>query len=108
MRMIAKAMNIRSSRSGICTGDQAIFVESKMFKSLNGYPEIEIMEDIALSKRLKSHQPAYRVTDPVTTSARRWEACGYVRTIVQMWAMRFLYWLGVSPATLAQYYRQVQ
>ncbi len=108
MKLIAFAMNLRSSLSRICTGDQAIFVEQGVFRELGGYPDIAIMEDIALSKSLKRVGRMNRIRTPVTTSARRWEHHGYVRTIVLMWLMRLLYWLGVSPAKLARLYRQAR
>ena len=78
------------------------------FASWGGYPDIAIMEDIALSKSLKRVGRMNRIRTPVTTSARRWEHHGYVRTIVLMWLMRLLYWLGVSPAKLARLYRQAR
>ena len=107
MQLVASTMNIRSAMSGICTGDQAIFVERDIFQCIGGYPEIAIMEDVALSKRLKEIGRAVRVRTPVTTSARRWETSGFLQTIVQMWAMRTLFWIGVSPRKLARLYRQV-
>ena len=107
MQLIATMMNLRSAVTGICTGDQAIFVERELFNQVNGYPEIAIMEDIALSKTLKKHSQMARVRACVETSARRWESNGYLRTILLMWMMRLLYWSGVSPARLAKWYKQV-
>ena len=46
-------MNLRSRLTGIATGDQAIFVQREVFRSVGGFPAIELMEDVALSKRLK-------------------------------------------------------
>ena len=107
MRLVAAMMNLRSALTEICTGDQAIFIKRDLFEQVNGYPEIAIMEDIALSKTLKKHSQMARVRTRVETSARRWESHGYLRTILLMWMMRFLYWSGVSPARLAKWYKQV-
>lgn len=107
MKLVAWSMNLRSSITGMCTGDQAIFVDRKIFELVGGYPELDIMEDIALSKILRKTQSAARIRTPVITSARRWEQNGYCRTIGKMWLMRLLYYFGVSPATLAKMYRQV-
>jgi rSAM/selenodomain-associated transferase 2 len=52
-RVIAAMMNARSRVSGIFTGDQAIFVRRTTFEALGGYPDIPLMEDIELSRRLK-------------------------------------------------------
>ena len=107
MRLVAVMMNFRSAVTGICTGDQAIFVKRELFEQVNGYPEIAIMEDIALSKTLKKQSQMVRVRARIETSARRWESHGYLRTILLMWMMRLLYWSGVSPARLAKWYKQV-
>jgi hypothetical protein len=52
-RMIAGLMNRRSRWSGISTGDQGIFVTRAAFDALGGYPDIPLMEDIELTRRLK-------------------------------------------------------
>ena len=106
MKTVAWTMNIRSSLSKICTGDQAIYVTSELFNSVEGFPKIVIMEDVALSKILKDRSAMYRVKAKVITSARRWESHGYMRTILVMWTMRFLYWVGVPVNNLAKFYRQ--
>jgi len=103
-RMIAWFMNQRSRWSGISTGDQAIFVCREPFEALGGYPDMPLMEDVELCRRLKrrGHMAALRLT--VTTSARKWEREGAVRTILLMWALRLLYVLGVPPARLHRWY----
>ncbi len=107
MRLVARLMNLRSALTSICTGDQAIFVDRNVFNQVSGYPQIAIMEDVALSRKLKSSGSMVRIRTPVQTSARRWENCGYIRTIALMWIIRLLYWTGVSPTRLARLYRQV-
>ncbi len=107
MRIVARAMNVRSELSGICTGDQAIFVTRQLYDAIGGFPPIPIMEDIALSKRLKSRQRPSRVRPAVITSARRWETNGYFSTVIIMWILRLLYWLKFPPERLSRMYRQV-
>lgn len=106
LRLVERMMNWRSCFTGIATGDQAIFVERKLFEELGGFPELPLMEDVALSKRLKRRagRPAC-LTQPLTTSSRRWEENGIVRTILLMWRLRLAYFLGVSPQRLARHYR---
>ena len=101
-------MNRRSRLTGIATGDQAIFVRRQVFEQMGGFPDIPLMEDIEFSRRLKRQGPTATLTDCVTTSFRRWEKNGPLRTILLMWTLRFLYWLGVSPARLNQWYRAVR
>ncbi len=108
MKVVAWLMNNRSALSGICTGDQAIFVQRDLFESVGRYPAISLMEDVVLSKRLKQFQQPARIRLPVQTSARRWEANGYLRTIALMWGIRLLHSLGASPTTLRRLYGQVR
>jgi rSAM/selenodomain-associated transferase 2 len=103
--VIAETMNMRSRVTGIATGDQAIFATVPTFG--RGYPDIPLMEDIALSKRLKRIGPPLCIATPAMTSARRWEKHGVIRTILLMWWLRFAYFLGVSPAWLARCYGYV-
>ena len=88
----------------ISTGDQAMFVRRRLFERLGGFSDIPLMEDIELSARLKRTGPTAALRETVTTSFRRWEQQGPLRTILLMWTLRFLYWIGVSPRRLAHLY----
>jgi len=103
-RVIAWFMNTRSRASGICTGDQAIFVRRADFEAVGGYPDIPLMEDIELSRRLMRRGRLRALRLRVTTSARKWEREGPLRTIGLMWALRFLHFCGVAPARLHRWY----
>ncbi len=103
-RVIEWFMNRRSAASGIATGDQAIFVRRDVFESAGGYAPIALMEDIELSRRLKRRGRPARLAGPVITSVRRWERYGVVHTVLHMWELRFLFWLGISPTRLARWY----
>lgn len=103
-RIIEGAMNLRSRLTGIATGDQGIFVTRALFDKVGGYPEIALMEDIALSRRLKRHGRPACLEGPMVTSSRRWETQGIWRTVFLMWRLRLAYWLGRSPEELARRY----
>lgn len=103
-RVIEFFVNMRSRLSGIATGDQALFVNRHLFYEIGGFPDIPLMEDVALTRSLlKRHRPLCLETR-VTTSSRRWESHGVVRTVLLMWWLRAAYALGVSPHKLAKYY----
>ena len=105
-RIIEVMMNLRSRITGICTGDQAIFIKRSAFKQLGGFPTIALMEDIEISKQLKKISRPFCVHEPVVTSARRWLDGGIPQTILLMWRLRLEYFLGVSPGYLIrQYYK---
>ena len=103
-RIIEKMMNIRSCFTGIATGDQGIFVKRKLFESVEGYTNIPLMEDIELSKKLKKLSKPVCLQETLVTSSRRWEKKGILMTVLLMWKLRFLYWLGVSAERLAREY----
>ncbi len=103
-RLVETFMNLRSRLSRIATGDQAIFVRSRTFLELGGYREAELMEDLELSYRLKRRGELACLRERVVTSARRWQRDGIARTIVLMWLLRFLYFIGVSPRYLKTFY----
>jgi len=102
--VVAASMNARSRLTGIATGDQAVFATRRAFNMVGGFPEIALMEDIELSRRLKRLSRPLCLRERVTTSARRWESRGVIRTILLMWQLRLLYFLGASPDDLARRY----
>lgn len=105
IRLVGFMMNWRSRLTGIATGDQAIFVRRSVWESCGGYRQIALMEDIEFSRRLKRlvGAPAcLRIR--VKVSARRWQERGVLRTIVHMWRLRALYFLGASPDYLHRSY----
>lgn len=102
--LIAAMMNLRSRASGICTGDQALFVTRAAFAAAGGFPEQPLMEDIELSKRLKRIGKPACLRDTVATSGRRWDRHGTWPTILLMWKLRFDYWRGVPVSRLADRY----
>jgi rSAM/selenodomain-associated transferase 2 len=102
--LVAALMNARSRATGIATGDQAIFVQREVFRTVGGFPPIALMEDVAVSKRLKRVGCPLALRQRVLTSGRRWEAHGVVSTILLMWRLRLAYFFGADPDTLAKRY----
>ncbi len=103
-RIIEKMMNWRSCLTKIATGDQAIFVAKLLYHDMGGMPDIDLMEDIEFSKRLKQASPPICLTSTVVTSSRRWEKNGILKTIFFMWSLRLQYFWGVKPEVLAKKY----
>jgi len=102
--VVANAMNFRSRLTGITTGDQAMFVTREAFDRVGGFPEIALMEDITLARNLKRVSRPLSLRARVTTSGRRWERRGVVRTIFKMWRLRAAYFFGADPRDLARRY----
>lgn len=104
LRAVETMMNLRSRLTHICTGDQGVFVRRDAFHAVGGYPDQPLMEDIALSARLRRRSAPLCLRERCLTSARRWESRGVLRTILLMWWLRLQYALGAAPARLARRY----
>ena len=104
LRLVGHTMNLRSRLTGICTGDQGLFVERTLFEERGGFPEIELMEDVAMSSKLRKSGAPLCLSATLLTSSRRWESNGIWRTIVLMWRLRLAYFLGSEPHQLAELY----
>lgn len=108
LKVVGAMINLRSRVGRSATGDQAIFVRREIFAALGGYPDVPLMEDVALARALKGCGAVACLRSRVVTSARRWEAEGLWRTIFKMWALKSLYLLGFSPFHLKRYYRDAR
>jgi len=104
LKLVAFMMNKRSAITSISTGDQGLFVYADTFLSVNGFPVQSLMEDIELSKKLKSLSRPFIPKVRLTTSSRKWLSDGVFKTIRIMWYLRFIYWLGASPDRIHQLY----
>lgn len=103
-RIIEAMINIRSAWSDVATGDQGIFVKHDLFKKINGFPNLPLMEDVALSQSLRQYSTSFRIRSPIATSARRWQEHGVIKTILLMWLLRFAFMLGVNATLLHRFY----
>lgn len=104
--VVAFMMNRRSCLTGICTGDQGIFVHRDLLAAAGGMPRQPLMEDIELSRRLRRRARPLCRREVMGASGRRWRRDGLIRTVLGMWRWRLRYWLGADPERLAaEYYR---
>jgi rSAM/selenodomain-associated transferase 2 len=104
LRVVEWLINRRSRLSGIATGDQAIVVRREAFEHIGGFPNIPLMEDVALSRKLRRLTRPVCLNAKVITSSRRWEHAGIFATVLHMWRLRLAYSLGADPAKLALRY----
>jgi rSAM/selenodomain-associated transferase 2 len=103
-RVIEWSMNWRSRLTGICTGDQGIFVRRELLELIGGVPQQALMEDIELCKKLRRLAVPCRLSGPIETATRRWERRGILRTVLEMWCFRLAYSFGANPERLAARY----
>ncbi|MBX3610792.1 MAG: TIGR04283 family arsenosugar biosynthesis glycosyltransferase [Hydrogenophaga sp.] len=102
--MVAWLMNGRSRLTGIATGDQGLFVRTALFRRLGGFDPLPLMEDVALSARLRRAAPVAALRERVQTDGRRWDTHGLWRTVWLMWGLRLRFALGADAQTLARRY----
>ncbi len=105
LRVIGYMMNLRSRLTSIATGDQAIFVTQTAFTTAGCFPDQPLMEDVELSKHLRTISRPACIASCVVTSGRRWEIHGVWRTIFLMWRLRWDYWRGIPASQLAKTYQ---
>lgn len=106
LKIIARIASLRSRLTRIPYGDQAIFIRRDYFHQMGGYPEIPLMEDVALMRRIKRAGGRIGfIPEPVITSARRWEQEGILYTTLRNWLLLSAYTLGMAPDKLAKYYK---
>ena len=106
LRIIEKLANFRSRFFQMPYGDQAIFLRADLFHTVGGFPDMVIMEDFVLMKRIKKEGRVAIAPVPVKTSARRWRKLGILRTTLINQAVLLGYFFGCSPERLARWYRR--
>lgn len=105
LRLVEWGVHVRSHLCQMPYGDQAIFMSVDMFRAIGGFPELPIMEDFELMRRLKRRGRIAIAPDTVLTSDRRWQKLNVCRTTLINQAIILGYLLGVSPTRLADWYR---
>ena len=106
LRLIEKAATWRSRYLQMPYGDQAIFLRKELFREMGGFPDLPIMEDFQLIRRLQGEGRIVIASAAVVTSARRWKKLGALRTTLLNQLMILGFYLGFEPARLARWYRR--
>jgi rSAM/selenodomain-associated transferase 2/rSAM/selenodomain-associated transferase 1 len=104
LRLIERLANWRSRCLKMPYGDQAIFISSKVFHQIGGFPDIPIMEDFELVRRLRKQGNIVTLPVPVFTSARRWQNFGILKTTVINQMVIAAYVMGIAPEVIARWY----
>ena len=108
-RIIEYGANLRSRITSIPYGDQGLFLSREVFDRAGGYPDIPLMEDIGISKRLKRIGKIVFARPAIKTSPRRWLKEGPVFTTLRDWTIAFSFaFLKIPPHRLAKYYEDIR
>lgn len=106
LRLVEWGVNWRSRFCQMPYGDQAIFVTKDLFHQIGAFPELPIMEDFELIRRLQRHGKITIIDVQVITSARRWLQKGVCQTTLINQIIIVAYLLGVPPERIVNWYRQ--
>lgn len=106
IRWVEWGVNRRSHFWQMPYGDQAIFITKEIFQKIGMFPELPIMEDFELIRRLKRNCKITIISVPVITSARRWLQKGILKTTLINQIVIIAYLLGVSPERIRSWYRR--
>ncbi|MDB9538433.1 TIGR04283 family arsenosugar biosynthesis glycosyltransferase [Anabaenopsis tanganyikae CS-531] len=106
LRWVEKGVNWRSRFCQMPYGDQAIFLTAEVFDQVGHFPDLPIMEDFELIRRLQSIGKIIIIPVPVITSARRWLQKGVFYTTILNQIVITAYLLGISPKRIRRWYRR--
>lgn len=103
-RFIERIANWRSRYLKMPYGDQAIFMFSTVFRQMGGFPNIPIMEDFELIRKLQNIGNVVTLPVSVMTSPRRWLNYGILKTMLINQLVVGSYFMGASTDTIARMY----
>ena len=108
LRIISGLANLRSLLFSLPYGDQGLFLNREVFEKIGTFPDIPLMEDVELARRLKKLGRIRLAPGCVETSARRWEKTGPLTNSFRNLFRLLRYYAGASPQKLADEYRNVR
>ena len=108
IRLVEYWANLRSRYLGMPYGDQGLFVRAVDFNRIGGYPDMPIMEDFVIVRRLRKTGRIVTAPERIYTSARRWRRMGVLRTTLINQMIVAGYLTGVPAERLARWYRRSQ
>jgi glycosyltransferase involved in cell wall biosynthesis len=88
---------------GLPYGDQGLLIHRNLYQSIGGFPPIELMEDVALVRRIGGGRLSC-LPMIVTTSAERYRRGGYIRRPLRNLSCLALYLIGVAPPAIRRLY----
>ncbi len=104
-RFIEAGQRTRESLFGLAYGDQGLLISRRLFRSVGGFPDVPVMEDVELLRVLRSVGDWRRVQASIVSSPRRYREEGMWLAWLRNALLILLFQMGVSPRKLQPYYR---
>ena len=101
--LLKRLVNWRSRRFQLPYGDQALFMSAETFFKAGAYPDVPIMEDFMLVRRLRRLGRIALTDAEAITSARRWQQHGVLRVTLIHQLIIAGHFMGLSPNRLARW-----
>ena len=89
---------------GLLYGDSGIFVRRDAYEAVGGFKSLPLFEDLDLVYRLRTIGKLVTLDSEIITSSRRFENRAFLPVFVRWIVFQCLYWIGVSPHTMAGIY----
>lgn len=103
-RIVAQLANIRAKLFGLPYGDQTLLISRSLYDQVDGFPDIPLMEDVAISRKLKGQLTPLPIT--IKTDAERYQKDGWFwRSSKNLWTLTRYIW-GASPESLTKRYNR--
>lgn len=93
---------------GLCYGDSGIFVRREIYDRIGGFRSLALFEDLDLLRRLRAAGKFAHLPCKILTSSRRFEQRNFALVWLHWTVLQVLYWCGISPNRLAQWYRHAR
>lgn len=106
LRFVAWGVRLRVALFRLPYGDQALFLRREVLEAMGGVPQVPIMEDLDLVRALRRRGRLEILPLAATTSARRYEARGVLRTMLRNWLAAAAWAAGLDRGRVAAWYRR--
>ena len=107
LQLISRLHNWRCRLSRVFYGDQAMFVRSALFHALGGFPERSMLEDVALSEKLRAVAQPMLLDEHVVTDARKFLKMGIWRSLGRVFVIMLCYRLRL-PIPMREFFSPVR
>jgi len=102
-RRLERMVAWRCRTFGLPYGDQGLLISRSFLEELGGVPDLPLMEDVALARRIGKER-LVELDTPLRTSAEKFRRDGYlIRSSKNLFCLT-LYFLGVPPNAIRRLY----
>lgn len=108
LKLISYLDNRRCRKSRIIFGDQALFIRTKLFTELGGFPNQDILEDVAFGQNLNTVTVPKLVEAAAVTDSRRFEQAGIFKSFMRVATILTRLKMGLSVSPQHPFFKQAR